>query len=729
MTGTHGWPVAIEGVGPVACATTVWRTHGQLRVTVVVKASFELVDGRPAPQASPDAIAAEDARDAAGAARVAGDLAPYVPRADVLFTGYAHAPPGQVVPTASVRLGVAAGERVLVDKTLHLFGHRIMPEPGAEQLPPQPFERMPIVYERAHRGSGFDENPVGVVPAPGGALPCVVDPTDPDGPAGLGPIAPDWPVRKRLLRGLDPAALAAAVPEIPDAFAWSYFHAAPADQRCPFLRGDEWIVLDGLVHELPRLVTRLPGAHAAARVHGMPGAPPGSWIELELVADTLRIDGEARRITVTWRGNLPVPSVDALRTLRVVAGVELPGQPIAWPAPAGGALEIDDAPTQIVTRTDLSAAHQPVESSRGPDHDATVVAKHPLLAELAARTAAVAWDIEDPITDEPATLARPPSGRASFAIDDPETVGQDPEALADLLEASRAELASAAREAADRAAEKRAAVERRLAAGAPLDGMDLAGADLSSLDLARRSLAGANLREASLRKADLTGADLRGANLGRADLSDATLDGANLERADFYGAVVSGASFAGTALTDANFSTARGEGARFVEARGERPLFGGGRWAFARFDEAQLTGADFTEAVLDDARFDGAALPEIRLYEARAPGAVFDEATMAEARADAANLKRASFARVYAPDSVWDEAALDGSCFRGAMLPGASFVRASCLHVDFSEAELAEARLKRARLEGARFARTDVSKATFEGADLSRTDLRDVQRD
>ena len=84
-----------------------------------------------------------------------------------------------------------------------------------------------------------DENPAGIVPVPGGPMPTVLDPDDAGSPAGFGPMSGRWAGRRRLLRQLDPALVDAATPEIPDAFAWSYFHASPPDQRCPFFVGDE----------------------------------------------------------------------------------------------------------------------------------------------------------------------------------------------------------------------------------------------------------------------------------------------------------------------------------------------------------------------------------------------------------------------------------------------------------------------------------------------------------
>ena len=86
--------------------------------------------------------------------------APYLARAGVVLSGYACAPGGQPVTSAAVRLGLA-GDRRLIDKTLHVYGDRM------GTTVPQPFRRMPLVYERAWGDRANLENPVGVGAAGG----------------------------------------------------------------------------------------------------------------------------------------------------------------------------------------------------------------------------------------------------------------------------------------------------------------------------------------------------------------------------------------------------------------------------------------------------------------------------------------------------------------------------------------------------------------------------------
>jgi uncharacterized protein YjbI with pentapeptide repeats len=222
---------------------------------------------------------------------------------------------------------------------------------------------MPLTWENTARGpAGYDLTPTGMRLAPGGPLPTIVDPIDPMQPAGYGPMSASWAERRRLLRGLDPSAIDGKEPSVPDAFAWSYFHAAPADQRCGFLEGNEWLVLEGLHPTHPRLESQLPGARAVVRAVGLDAKAPR---ELPLRADTLAIDGARGICTITWRGNIDLADTLALQSVRLYAGLELPGRPIDWPMEAA----VDRPPPSVPSRAQLDA--------RIAAHRATIAFRHP----------------------------------------------------------------------------------------------------------------------------------------------------------------------------------------------------------------------------------------------------------------------------------------------------------------------------------------------------------------
>jgi hypothetical protein len=309
-----------------AAAAVAWRAQGKLYVTVVVKATFAFASDAPMRLTKPQPIVWAEVHHANNPGRsilYTTDLAPALARADVLFTGSAHAvQAGAPVRSLPVRLALFSGGRPILDKRLLVQD-------------PEGVTRLPLVYERTAIGPNVGSNPFGLASTEGVAG--VVDPARPGHPAGFGPIGCSWPSRKHLLGSISRQMLDKPIAEIPDGFAWAYFQAAPADQQVDLLRGDEWILLEGLHPSLPFFRTRLPEAKGAARIHGLAafGVPEGQG--LDLVADTLRIEGDEQLATVVWRGSFPVAGEEALSAVRVVAGVAVGGEPLPWVDPVRAA--------------------------------------------------------------------------------------------------------------------------------------------------------------------------------------------------------------------------------------------------------------------------------------------------------------------------------------------------------------------------------------------------------
>ena len=337
------WPVEVVPLNPVSCASALWRMEGFLRVTIVVKATFGLVPDGPARLIAPEEIVARDRfyeKNPASSVEAAREVAPYLPKAGVVLVGHAYGPSGRVVPAMSARLCIFR-ERALIDKTVHVFGDRSAENPGN----PRPFQRMPLRYERAFGGPGDGANPVGTGAAPGSAPPNLVDPGDARRCAGFGPIAASWPARRSLLDAAARAQVTEAIPDLGSSFAFGYFQPAPLDQQLDAIEGDEWIILDGLHPALARVRSRLPQVRGVARA--MSGSGPLQPVELS--ADQLVIDADRQVCSVIWRGHLVVGEGEsALPWLRVYAGVEMPGRPLAWPvtevvsAPAAPEIEAID---------------------------------------------------------------------------------------------------------------------------------------------------------------------------------------------------------------------------------------------------------------------------------------------------------------------------------------------------------------------------------------------------
>ncbi|MFS8068308.1 MAG: DUF2169 domain-containing protein, partial [Byssovorax sp.] len=414
MTGNVLAPDAVAPLHGSAATAVAWRWRGQLHVTVIVKASFAFAPEAVMPRIEPQPVVLTEVhhgKNPTRSVRFTSEIAPHLGRADVLFTGFAEAALGAPVRSLGVRVAVYTEQRSLLDK------HLVVQEKAG-------FERMPIVYERADRGAEGLENPFGIDPSSG--PPGIVDPAQPDRPAGFGPIARTWPTRKRLLGATPRKALDAAIAEVPEGFDWTYYQAAPLDQRTEFLAGDEWILLEGLHPTLPRLQTRLPSARASARIFGLAGAPEGHRIEL--TADMLHIDGDEQRCTVVWRKSFPVAAEAALPALRIAAGAEIGNEALPWPDPrvawpsraalsndaavddiaatlvvrgGGGAETVALASSPLVSRPQATLPFQPssgaaiapsaVAGERAPASPTDTLALSPEQMPPAAPSAALPW--------------------------------------------------------------------------------------------------------------------------------------------------------------------------------------------------------------------------------------------------------------------------------------------------------------------------------------------------
>ncbi len=345
------WPVRSAAVGPAAVGTSLWRFKGQLSVTVVVKACFALVPDGVMALVAPEPLYVRARYESGGV--TFGPIAPretvpLLPRAEVVVVGHAHAP-AEPTRELTARLCLWRDEQAVLDKAIHVRGNR------ARDGELEPFDRMPLVFERALGGIGAADNPLGVGLGGAGEPPNLVSVTAPDSAVGcFAPIPALFPVRQALLGTSSREAIAQTVADIPEDLDWSYFHSAPPDQRLDALRGDEWLELEGMTAGSATLRTRLAQARAVVqilgeRAEGVPRSVP-------LVADLVHIDTDQQRCAVVWRGSFPVASEAVLAPLLVAGAVELPGQPVRWPASAEevplGALQ---APAQVGASSESTA--------------------------------------------------------------------------------------------------------------------------------------------------------------------------------------------------------------------------------------------------------------------------------------------------------------------------------------------------------------------------------------
>jgi hypothetical protein len=281
---------------PLGARTAAWRhTDGSRTLTVVAKAKLVI----PEEDGAACLLAPEPVdllltpsyvgqREASSVHRPA-DVVPYKCGTDVVVIGHAHAPRGRAVPelTASVEIGE-------LRKSIAVIGDRQWraSASGLVMTAPEPFDRMPLLYERAYGGcppsqrartrpDRDERNPVGTGycvtdrDANGMRLPNLEAPqariqTWRDVPpvAGLGPIDPAWAPRRRRAGRPNPVASREA-PELDPRF---YSIASPGLWSDEPLSGELHVELVHLTPQpilrfrLPEIVVRM-DLHVGGCVH------------------------------------------------------------------------------------------------------------------------------------------------------------------------------------------------------------------------------------------------------------------------------------------------------------------------------------------------------------------------------------------------------------------------------------------------------------------------------
>ena len=309
----------------------------------IVKGTFALGEDlaewaspMPAKEQLPVALAPEHHGDpAASSIRVPSDMSLVKPATDVLLVGHAYAPRAHAVPWTDVSLGVGA-----LRKQVRVFGDRVWRDGavGASMSQPTPFERMPLVWERAFGGTELVDgqphadvrNPVGAGfrapssarPLDGMALPNLEDPQHPitswsdrPAPACFAPIAAHWEPRRSFAGTYDEAWQRKRSPYLPGDFDARFFQLAPPGLvSSGYLQGGEPVEVLGALPDAVPLRFRLPAVRMTATYAlGGPQARPAHL-------DTVLIEPDARRVVLVWRAALAVDK-QALRVSEIRATV------------------------------------------------------------------------------------------------------------------------------------------------------------------------------------------------------------------------------------------------------------------------------------------------------------------------------------------------------------------------------------------------------------------------
>jgi hypothetical protein len=250
------------------------------------------------------------------------DLVHTKPTTDVILHGHAYAPFGKRAKHVDVRLRVAG-----IIKTLRVFGDRYWDRGlvALRKTNPEPFEKMPVIYERAYGGidqksgdpqkHGWERrNPVGTGFAVeanhliGQKLPNIEYPEelisgwkDRPRPAGFGPIAGDWSPRIQQAGTYDDNWKKERYPLFPSDFNERFYLCAPEDQQAPtYLAGGETVELYNLT---PRGLLRfnIPTVLLDFTTHFF----TGESIEHHAVLHSIILEPDIPRAIVVWHTDLP----------------------------------------------------------------------------------------------------------------------------------------------------------------------------------------------------------------------------------------------------------------------------------------------------------------------------------------------------------------------------------------------------------------------------------------
>ena len=324
----------IDEAGVAAKELVVLDGEGFETLVVVIKASFDLArldGGVPALAELHEPITLADqyaGEPQSSSLVVAADGALFKPAADILLRGHA-------VPThRDQRWSEVALECGTLSKRAAVCGPRLWKRgllTGTVPGEPGPMERVPLVWERTFGGTDpntdpprrFDANPAGngyrttaVSELRGQPAPQIEHPDAPVEAAGtkgraigFGPVAPFWSERARFAGTYDEAWMKARMPLLPKDFDPRFHQVAPPDQvLAGYVKGGERVRVKGVTRE-GQLEFVVPRWRPAVSVRL--GDEPQS---LELACDTLLIDGDARKVSLTFRGHVRVHGrLDQLR--------------------------------------------------------------------------------------------------------------------------------------------------------------------------------------------------------------------------------------------------------------------------------------------------------------------------------------------------------------------------------------------------------------------------------
>jgi len=263
------------------------------------------------------------------------------PKGEVLLWGRCFARDGKPVPASQVSFQLGP-----IRKALYVFGDRQWKKSaiGLTISDPEPFTEMPVIFERAFGGTGFDKNPVGkginkvVIPDVGEIhpLPNIEDPKhiigstkDSPWPAGFAPFDFSWPQRAKKLGTYDNKWFLEHWPFYPEDMDWTYFNAAPEDQQMEaFFNGNERFTVTNMHKTKQTIDSRLPNVRHRLFINQLAdkNKPEGdkNFKEIHTHIDTIWLFPHAERGVVIYRGSAETADDEALDVTHIYIATEEP---------------------------------------------------------------------------------------------------------------------------------------------------------------------------------------------------------------------------------------------------------------------------------------------------------------------------------------------------------------------------------------------------------------------
>ena len=285
--------------------------HVLIKATVTLRPTLSLADAQIPPTLADEYFGEPDV----SSLKHASEMHIGKPGTDVLLIGSAWAREKTPVTRMEVTMWVAGRQ-----KTILVTGNRVWR--NGQPSDPEPFESMPLVWERAFGGVhqngdrvlAEERNPIGqgfagdrpAADMQGLALPNLEDPASLLQQAGqrstpvcFAPVAASWLPRRALAGTYDEAWQRKRAPYLPDDFDSRFFQCAPPEFAFDrFVKAGEQVHVNGVLPDGPiafsvpdprlKITVAIAGSTASPRAH----------------LETLSIEPDDNRACFTWRASV-----------------------------------------------------------------------------------------------------------------------------------------------------------------------------------------------------------------------------------------------------------------------------------------------------------------------------------------------------------------------------------------------------------------------------------------